>query len=316
MNDRYLYREDISVNDILLNGISSSLTSMGNIKSSTYDQELENIPRIRTNVSTERHSKIAADRLSDIFCIGLERAKQTLQITQQRGTRSAILPIGRRYRADSMYDAKRLNRKFVTDTLWGKIKSLRNYKASQIFSHKCGFKTAYYMEAANNENVGQSLKDFIFEYGTPNDLTYDGAAVQVGSKTIFQDTIRKFNINYHVSGPKRPNENPAESAIREVKTRWYRLQAKKKVPDRLWDFGISYICETRNVIATSSRYAKGRTSIEIITGETPDISEYLDFGFYDWVTFRGNVGLGKIELGRWIGVSHRVGRLMSYWILP
>jgi hypothetical protein len=42
----------------------------------------------------------------------------------------------------------------------------------------------------------------------------------------------------------------------------------------------------------------------------------LDFEFYDWVTFRTNAGLGEVALGRWIGVSHRVGRLMSYWILP
>ena len=69
-----------------------------------------------------------------------------------------------------------------------------------------------------------------------------------------------------MSGPRRPNENPAESAIWDVKSRWYRLQAKKKVHDRLWDFGISYICETGNVIATGSQYAKGQTPIEIITG--------------------------------------------------
>jgi len=56
--------------------------------------------------------------------------------------------------------------------------------------------------------------------------------------------------------------------------------------------------------------------LEIITGETPDISEYIDFEFYDWVTFRSNAGLGEVELGKWLGVSHRVGRLMSYWILP
>ena len=62
-------------------------------------------------MSNERHNKITADRLSDIFCIGLERAKQTLQVTRQRGTRSAILPIGRRYCADLMYDVKRLNKK-------------------------------------------------------------------------------------------------------------------------------------------------------------------------------------------------------------
>jgi hypothetical protein len=53
----------------------------------------------------------------------------------------------------------------------------------------------------------------------------------------------------------------------------------------------------------------------IITGETPDISEYLDFEFYDWVLFRGKAGPGEVELGRWLGVSHRVGHLMSYWIL-
>ena len=66
----------------------------------------------------------------------------------------------------------------------------------------------------------------------------------------------------------------------------------------------------------SSRYSNGRTPIEIITGETPDISEYLDFGFYDWVWFRTNAGLATPEIGRWLGVSHRIGNLMSYWILP
>ena len=66
---------------------------------------------------------------------------------------------------------------------------------------------------------------------------------------------------------------------------------------------------------SSSRYADGRTPIEIITGETPDISEYLDFSFYDWVTYRSNAGLGELSLGRWLGVSHKIGQLMSYWVL-
>ena len=84
----------------------------------------------------------------------------------------------------------------------------------------------------------------------------------------------------------------------------------------LWDYGLSYISETGNIIANSSKYSKGRTPLECITGETPDISEYLDFRFYDWVTFRSNTGLEVVELGRWLGVSHRVGQLMFYWILP
>jgi len=315
MNDRYIYRDDVSTNDIILNEISSSLTTLGT-PDSNVDPHTMDVPRVRTYVSHERHNKVTADKLSDMLCIGPERAQQMLRVTRQQGVRSAILPIGRRYRADRMFDVKRLSGKFATDTLYGKVQSLRGYKASQIYSHKCGFKASYHVTKVNDDQVGRSLNDFIFEYGAPNHLTYDGAAVQVGANTVFQDTIRRANIDYHVSAPRRPNENPAEGAIREIKLRWYRLQTKRNIPDRLWDFGISYVCETGNVIPTSSKYAKGRTPIECITGDTPDISEYTDFGFYDWVMFRNNAGLGTAEIGRWIGVSHRVGQLMSYWILP
>ena len=42
--------------------------------------------------------------------------------------------------------------------------------------------------------------------------------------------------------------------------------------------------------ANSSRMLKGWTSLDKVTGETPDISEYLDFGFYDYVWFIENPG--------------------------
>ena len=280
-----------------------------------YDGDLEDLPTRQTYTSYERHAKLSAEVLADRFGIGLERAKATLKATLQRGVRSAILPISRRYRADRQFGVKRLQGKFATDTMWAKSRSLNSNIATQIYSHKCGFSAAYHMDKANNENVGYTLRAFISDYGAPERLKYDGAAVQVGRKTIFQETVRKHDIKTHVSGPRRPNENPAEGAIREIKKKWYRIQAKKNIPDRLWDYGISYVCETANMTVNSSRYSNGRTPIECITGETPDLSEYLDFGFYDWVTYRTNAGLGKPELGRWLGVSHRVGQLMSYWIL-
>jgi hypothetical protein len=61
---------------------------------------------------------------------------------------------------------------------------------------------------------------------------------------------------------------------------------------------------------------KGRTPMEALTGETPDISEYLDFGFYDLVWYKENAGLGEIQLGRFLDVSHSTGSLMSYYVLP
>jgi hypothetical protein len=110
------------------------------------------------------------------------------------------------------------------------------------------------------------------------------------------DTTRRYKIKYHVSGPRRPNENPAEQGIHELKKRWYRIMLKKRVPPRLWDYGFAWVCETDNICANLSRYADGRTPLKIITGETPDISEYLDFDFYDWVLYRSNAGLGEVKL--------------------
>ena len=47
--------------------------------------------------------------------------------------------------------------------------------------------------------------------------------------------------------------------------------------------------------------------------ETPDITKYLDFTFYDWIKKCTHAGLDKLSIGRWLGVSHKVGQMMSYW---
>jgi hypothetical protein len=326
-SQRYEY-VDAESDDALLDSIDPSLAHLGQRLSERYRcrvervsevdtvYEQQDVPSRRTFVSTERHVKVSAELLADRFGIGPKRAQRTLRVTTQRGVRSAILPISRRYRADRVFGVKRLNGKFATDTAYGKIKSLRGNVGSQIYSHKCGFKVAYPIPKVDGNHVGDTLTQFIGDFGVPEQLTFDGASVQTGPKTRFMDAVRRYEIKFHVSGPRRPNENPAEQSIHEIKKRWYRIMLKKKVPPRLWDYGFTWVCETENLCANFSKHAHGRTPLEIITGETPDISEYLDFEFYDWVTFRSNAGLGEVRLGRWLGVSHRVGRLMSYWILP
>ena len=321
---RYEYL-DADSDEALLDSIDPSLVRLGerlDAAQHRFNAQLDTVydqtdaPARRTFVSDERHIKLTVEALAEKFGISIPRAQRTLRVTTQRGVRSAILPISRRYRADRMFSVKRLNGKFATDTAYGKVKSLRGNVASQLFSHKCGFKVCYPLQKVDGNNVGDALTQFISDFGVPDRLTFDGASVQTGPKTRFMDAIRRYEIKYHVSGPRRPNENPAEQGIHELKKRWYRLMLKKKVPYRLWDYGFAWVCETDNVCANMSKYAEGRTPLEIITGETPDISEYIDFDFYDWVLYRSNAGLGEVEVARWLGVSHRVGRLMSYWLLP
>ena len=59
----------------------------------------------------------------------------------------------------------------------------------------------------------------------------------------------------------------------------------------------------------------GRTPVDFVTGDITDISELLDFKFYDQRWYKQNAGLGETYIGKWLGVSHRIGPLISYWIL-
>ena len=269
----------------------------------------------RSYTSKGRHKQLTSLQLAEDWCIGYRRAEATLKATTQNATRSAILPISRRYRADRRYNVKRLNGKFSTDTIYSDCKSLLQNISAQVYTTKFGFAAVYPITGFDGITIGTTLKDFISDYGVPEHITFDGALVQTGRKTMFMQTIKKYDMKYHVSSPRRPDENPAEGSIREIKRRWFHVMIKKRVPRRLWDFGLVWICDTGNLSVSSSKYANGRTALEIITGETPDISEYLDFSFYDWVRYRTNAGMGESSIGRWVGVSHKVGMLMSYWIL-
>ena len=89
---------------------------------------------------------------------------------------------------------------------------------------------------------------------------------------------------------------------------------KKKRTTEVVDLRLAVGVQHQNCTANSAMDLDGRCPLEPITGDTVDTSEYLDFGFYDWVWFRENAGSGETKLGRWLGVSHRIGTLMSFWV--
>ena len=91
----------------------------------------------------------------------------------------------------------------------------------------------------------------------------------------------------------------------------------RKVPRRLWDFGLKHSSKIMQHIPRDQ--LKGRTPLESVTGKMPDISEYCDFDFYDLVWYfpdvHPSISQENRALGRWLGVSHRIGSDMCYWIL-
>ena len=63
-----------------------------------------------------------------------------------------------------------------------------------------------------------------------------------------------------------------------------------------------------------------RTGYKGVTSQTADISEWLDFEFYDLVYWydrqnKPDVSDNVRRLARWLGISHRVGSDMCYWLI-
>ena len=91
---------------------------------------------------------------------------------------------------------------------------------------------------------------------------------------------------------------------------------KKGSPKRVWGYGFVH---QSGVLSRLAWGQNGQTGIEEVTGNTPDISEWLDFDFYDrvwWLdTKKQSTTDNTITLGRWIGISHKIGSYMCYRVL-
>ncbi len=75
----------------------------------------------------------------------------------------------------------------------------------------------------------------------------------------------------------------------------------------------------RNLTAHPHYNLQGRTPYELVTGNTPDISEYTDFAWYDNVWYFDQEAAfpeNRRKLAKWLGVAHRVGQALCYYLLP
>ena len=293
--------------------ISGSNKANPNISRETINIGSNDLPVAYTFQSSKRHNDVTPEDLSERWCISLNQAASTIKRTTQNFLRSAILPIARRYRADRMFQRKTLVGDWSTDTLDGRIVSLNGNKYAQVFANKSYFAKIYPMDSKSK--CGEALKIFCQEFGVPERLTFDGSKEQTKKGTSFMKQVRSNGITHHIAEPNMHKQNPVEGVIREIRKKWFRIMIRKRVPRKLWDYGMVWVTEIMSMTHTTAGGLDGSIPITKVTGETTDISEYLDFGFYDKVWYRDNAGLDESKPGRWLGVSEYTGNLMCYHIL-
>jgi hypothetical protein len=117
---------------------------------------------------------------------------------------------------------------WASDAVDGRVKSLDGNRHAQAFSDGSFFAEVHPM--ATKSDAGQALKTFAMELGVPEELTMDGSKEQTKPQTDFQKHCRRNNAKVTRTEPERPNLNPAEGVIREIRRRWFRNVMRKRVP--------------------------------------------------------------------------------------
>jgi hypothetical protein len=167
--------------------------------------------------------------------------------------------------------------------------------------------------------AGNALSEFFQDVGIPTHIHTDGAkALTEGNwKKVRED---QGGVKQTLAEPFSPWQNRAEAGIREHKKCADRAMHKTNAPKKLWNYCGIWVAETRSRTAHPLYSLHGRTPIEHVTGETPDITEWLEYDWYQPVWYRHNAVNSFPEdtksIGRWLGVAHRIGQAMCYWILP
>ena len=271
---------------------------------------------IASLATKDRGSVITKEVLARRWGIGLDTAHRTLTATTQLGIRKVVHPVERRYRTRQAHlRFPTLNTRLYTDTMFAHHKSLRGNKCAQVFTNGVGYDLFYPLK---KESLAvEALNEVIRAVGVPKELVSDGARAEIYGK--FGDVAAEYRVKQRVTEPYSGWQNRAEAAIREIKRGIQRASQRARSPKRLWDYCGEWVSAIRRLTAHDISSLRDRVPCEAIEGNTPDISEYAQFEWYQYVWYHDpqvRFPEDPKKIGRWIGVAHDVGSPMTYWVLP
>jgi len=276
-------------------------------------RRVESILASTTTMNRRLHA--TAEDLSKKWAIGKQIASDTVKATTQSFIRNAVHPIERRFKTkNATLRYNQLRSTFYSDTMFSNTQSVLGNSMAQLFANDQGFVKVVPM--AHKSDAGFALSELIQDVGIPHHIHTDEAKeLTLGT---WKKVCRDHSIKMTNTEPHTPQQNRAEGAIQELKHHTIRFMSRTTTPHRLWDFATVYTAELCNRLALPLYQLHGLTPIEILTGNTPDISEYLDFEWYQpiWIYDSAPFPEKRRNIGQWLGIAHRVGQAMCYWVLP
>mmetsp|Transcript_5420 Transcript_5420/g.7995 ORF Transcript_5420/g.7995 Transcript_5420/m.7995 type:complete len:667 (+) Transcript_5420:1119-3119(+) len=279
-------------------------------------ETIENIRQTRqigATASSDRRSEVDATTLANRLGVSHHISTATLKCTTQKSSRNITELFVRRVRTrQSPLRYPALNDWLYSDTLFSNVVSKpRNSTCAQLFCTSKKYLSLYPMKT--KAEAGEQLNRFVTTTGIPLGILTDGAKEENLGR--WNEVRKKFLLTQRDTEPHSPWQNKAEGEIGATKNHYRRIMDRKRVPEQLWDFGLEYTANLRRFIARPE--LEYRTPHEILNGDTPDISEYLNFEFYEWVKVYDPVSFPhhREHLGRWLGPAHDVGQALCYYVL-
>ena len=267
--------------------------------------------------TTKRGRMIGAKTLAKNWCIGLRQAEKTIGATTQFGLRTTLHPtLSRRFRTnDRQLRYRRLSHDMFTDTLKAThVSWYRRNQYAQVFCTRFGWTRVFPMQKKSDAHEGLSL--LAQRDGIPPAIIMDGAKEQVMGE--FNRKAKQMGIHVKQTEPYSPWQNAAEGVIREVKRGSGRKMVKAKSPAKLWDHCLELEGYIRSHTAIDNFELDGQVPETIVSGQTADISPFVEFPWYGWVKW-WDIPAGypdrKEIYGRWLGPSVDVGPAMCCKIL-
>lgn len=268
-------------------------------------------PKARTAVG------ITAEQLAHNWKIPLARARQTIEVTTQRGIRTRPYDIVRRFKTnDRLLRYNRLPVTMYTDTIAvpGKGHSVRGNSFAQVFAVPPAWIKVYAM--ATKGDAPHALSQLLRDVGVPEKMVMDGSKEQLGHR--FRNQCRDAGCKTQTTEPYSPWSNRAELAIRELKKATRRRMVSSGAPRRLWDDCIELEADIMSHTARDEYAFQGQTPQAILMGHASDISKYAEFAFYQWVMWYDSQAPfpePRNTLGRYLGPTRDEGMAMSAKLL-
>ena len=301
--------------DIESTRVLSALRSQRTIPIEVEPSRLLQAINATATLPLTKKGTITPEELAKRWHIGVETAKKTLERTTQLAIRDFTHSTGGRRLKPFAYQLRypRLKVEMYTDTMIGKSKSLQGNNYAQVYATPFHWVAVIPMESKSDAHY--TLDALFKKVGVPRVMIPDNAKEL--TEGWFKKKVLRASSSLHPIEPHTPNANLCEAVIGELKRAYRRAMLASNAPQCLWDLCLQYVAAVRSHTALSIKELEGEVPATILTGDTPDISHIVEFGWYDWCWYISpeDVTLLRKSLGRYVGPSTDVGDALCARIL-